>query len=131
MDRPARRPPLIGGGRVGPWSGDPADLPSGYDDALIRAVQAREAAVAPTTLSFMAVAVSPAHDRRGLATTVLIEGTVTQWEIWTGMVFPVTRDYVVPEALNLVSTSTANVTAASMSRRTSGCSTTDPALVSR
>ena len=154
-----------------PWNGDVADLPSGYDEALVRAVGAREAAVPATTLSFMAVAVGSAYDKRGLATTVLeeltrraheaglvhvvaplrptwkhryptvpmdeyagwaradglsidpwirtrqrmgarvlgpaprsmvIEGTVAEWESWTGMVFPVTRDYVVPDALNLV-----------------------------
>jgi hypothetical protein len=155
-----------------PWSGDATDLPSGYDDALVRAVQAREAAVPATTLSFMAAAVGSAHDKRGLATVVLqeltrraheaglvhviaplrptwkhryptvpmdeyagwtrsdglsidpwirthqrmgarvlgpaaksmaIEGTVAEWEQWTGMAFPVTREYVVPDALNLVS----------------------------
>jgi hypothetical protein len=154
-----------------PWSGDLGDLPSGYDDALVRAVQAREAAIEATTLSFMAVAVGSQHDQRGLATVVLreltrrareaglihviaplrptwkhrypivpmdeyaawarsdglsidpwirthqrmgarvlgparnsmmIEGTVADWESWTGMVFPVTREYVVPDALNLV-----------------------------
>jgi hypothetical protein len=155
-----------------PWNGETGDLPSGYDDALARAVQAREAGTPTTTLSFMAVAVGTAHDKRGLATVVLqeltrraqeaglvhviaplrptwkhryptvpmdeyaawirsdglsidpwirthqrmgarvlgpaptsmvIEGTVAEWEEWTGMVFPVTREYVVPEALNLVS----------------------------
>jgi GNAT superfamily N-acetyltransferase len=151
------------------WTGEIDDLPSGYDEALVRAVQDRGAAA--TTLSFMAVAVGSAHDRRGLATVVLeeltrrarqegldhviaplrptwkhryptvpmdeyagwvrpdglsidpwirthqrmgarilgtapasmvIEGTVADWESWTDMVFPVTRDYVVPGALNLV-----------------------------
>ena len=155
-----------------PWNGEVGDLPSGYDDAMVRAVQAREAGTLATTLSFMAVAVGSAHDKRGLATVVLqeltrraqeaglvhviaplrptwkhryptvpmdeyatwtrsdglsidpwirthqrmgarvlgpatssmvIEGTVAEWEEWTGMVFPVTREYVVPEALNLVS----------------------------
>ncbi|MFC0531082.1 hypothetical protein [Phytohabitans kaempferiae] len=154
-----------------PWSGDTGDLPSGYDDALVRAVRAWEAAIPATTLSFMAVAVGSAYDKRGLATVVLqeltrraieadlvhvvaplrptwkhryptvsmeeyatwaradglsidpwirthqrmgarvlgpapssmvIEGTVAEWESWTGMVFPVTREYVVPDALNLV-----------------------------
>ncbi|HEV7708270.1 MAG TPA: hypothetical protein VGP16_08765 [Asanoa sp.] len=153
------------------WNGDAADLPSGYDDAMVRAVEGREAGTAPTTLSFMAAAVSSAHDKRGLATVVLaeltrrareaglanviaplrptwkhryplvsmadyagwtradglsvdpwirthqrmgarvlgpaprsmvIEGTVAEWESWADMVFPVTGDYVVPDALNLV-----------------------------
>jgi hypothetical protein len=153
------------------WSGDVDDLPSGYDDALVRAVEGREAGIAPTTLSFMAAAVGSTHDRRGLAATVLselarrardaglthviaplrptlkhryplvpmaayarwtrddglsldpwirthqrmgarilapaprsmvVEGTVAEWESWAGMAFPVTGDYVVPDALNLV-----------------------------
>lgn len=33
---------------------------------------------------------------------MVIEGTVAEWESWADMVFPVTRDYVVPGALNLV-----------------------------
>jgi hypothetical protein len=153
------------------WTGDPADLPSGYDETMVRAVQGHEAGTSPTTLSFMAAAVGSAHDRRGLAITVLtaltrrahddglthviaplrptwkhryplvpmaeyagwtradglsvdpwirthqrmgarilgpaprsmvIEGTVAEWESWAGMAFPVTGDYVVPDALNLV-----------------------------
>jgi hypothetical protein len=35
--------------------------------------------------------------------SMVIEGTVAEWEDWTGMVFPATREYVVPDALNLVS----------------------------
>ncbi|GAA0502213.1 hypothetical protein Ade02nite_37640 [Paractinoplanes deccanensis] len=153
------------------WDGTVADLPSGYDDALVRAVEGHEAGREATTLSFMAAAVGAAHDKRGLATAVLgeltrraygkglshviaplrptgkhryptvpmaeyatwtradglsidpwirthqrmgarvlgpapssmvIEGTVAEWESWTGMVFPVTDDYVVPDALNTV-----------------------------
>jgi hypothetical protein len=34
--------------------------------------------------------------------SMVIEGTVAEWEDWTGMVFPVTGDYIVPEALGLV-----------------------------
>ncbi|GIJ43723.1 hypothetical protein Val02_06090 [Virgisporangium aliadipatigenens] len=154
-----------------PWDGTAEDLPSGYDGALVRAVEAHEAAVPATTLAFMAAAVGASHDKRGLATAVLqeltrrarnaglahivaplrptwkhrypmvpmdeyttwtrsdglsidpwirthqrmgarvlgtaprsmvIEGTVAEWESWTGMIFPVTREYVVPDALNLV-----------------------------
>ncbi|GAA2590472.1 hypothetical protein GCM10010435_81410 [Winogradskya consettensis] len=153
------------------WDGTVQDLPSGYDEALVRAVEGREAEVAPTTLSFMAAAVSASHDKRGLAAVVLgelsrrahedglghviaplrptckhryptvtmakyagwsrpdglsidpwirthqrmgarvlcpaprsmvIEGTVAEWEAWAAMVFPVTGEYVVPDALNLV-----------------------------
>lgn len=34
--------------------------------------------------------------------SMVIEGTVAEWESWTGMVFPVTREYIVPDALNPV-----------------------------
>ena len=34
--------------------------------------------------------------------SMVIEGAVGEWERWTKMVFPVTREYVVPDALNLV-----------------------------
>ncbi|WP_250003958.1 hypothetical protein [Actinoplanes sp. M2I2] len=153
------------------WDGSFDDLPGGYDDALVRAVEGHEVGLPPTTLCFMAAAVGAAHDRRGLAGAVLeeleqragadglahvvaplrptwkdryptvpmaeyatwarpdglsidpwirthqrmgatvlgparrsmvIAGTVAEWEQWTGMLFPVTRDYVVPGALNLV-----------------------------
>jgi hypothetical protein len=33
---------------------------------------------------------------------MVISGTVAQWEHWTGMAFPETGRYVVPEALDLV-----------------------------
>ncbi|MCO8270075.1 hypothetical protein M1L60_05650 [Actinoplanes sp. TRM 88003] len=153
------------------WDGSVGDLPEGYDDALVRAVEGHETGRPATTLSFMAAAVGAAHDRRGLAGAVLgelrlrayaeglshviaplrptwkhryptvpmaeyatwvrpdglsidpwirthqrmgaevlgparrsmvIAGTVAEWEQWTGMLFPATRDYVVPDALNLV-----------------------------
>ena len=164
---------VVAGGWAVPiaWDGTLDDLPSGYDDALIRAVQGRQAGIEPTTLSFMAAAVGSSHDKRGMAGVVLeeltrraysdglahvvaplrptwkhrypmvsmaeyaewtrpdgfsidpwirthqrmgarvlcpaarsmvIEGSVADWESWTGMVFPVTREYVVPGALNLV-----------------------------
>ena len=34
---------------------------------------------------------------------MVIEGTVAEWEKWTGMRFPETSGYVVPEALDVVS----------------------------
>jgi GNAT superfamily N-acetyltransferase len=34
--------------------------------------------------------------------SMVIAGTVAEWQQWTDMLFPVTRDYVVPDALNLV-----------------------------
>ena len=33
---------------------------------------------------------------------MVIEGTVAEWEKWTGMRFPETSGYVVPEALDVV-----------------------------
>jgi hypothetical protein len=153
------------------WDGTVGDLPEGYDGALARAVEGREAGVVPTAFSFMAAAVAKSHDKRGLATvsleeltrravedgvrhvlaplrptlkhrypnvsmaeyaswvredglsidpwirthqrmgarilapasrSMVIEGSVAEWEEWTGMVFPATGDYVVPEALGLV-----------------------------
>jgi GNAT superfamily N-acetyltransferase len=170
---------LLDGGRVAAggwgvplaWDGTVADLPSGYDDALVRAVEGHEAGRRPDTFSFMAAAVSKAYDKQGLAQraltalaeraraagiehviapirptwkhrypqvpmaeyatwaredglsidpwirthqrmgatvlapapeSMLVEGTVAEWEQWAGMPFPVSGDYVVPEALNLV-----------------------------
>ena len=34
---------------------------------------------------------------------MIISGTVAEWEQWTAMAFPDTGDYVVPDALDLVS----------------------------
>ncbi len=153
------------------WDGSVADLPDGYDGALVRSVDGHESGRPPTTLSFMAAAVAKSHDKQGLATKVLEEltrravedglehvvaplrpswkhryplvpmaeyagwvrddglcidpwirthqrmgakvlapaarsmvvtGTVAQWEGWADMLFPVSGDYVVPDALGLV-----------------------------
>ncbi len=153
------------------WDGTLADLPEGYDAALIRSVEDREAGRASTALSFMAAAVHPDHDSRGLAAEVLvalveraiaagiehvvapirptakhqhpevlmseyaawlrddglsvdpwirthqrmgatilkvapnsmvIPGTVAEWEKWADMSLPVSGTYVVPDALNLL-----------------------------
>lgn len=153
------------------WDGSVADLPDGYDDALVRSVEGHEVDRQATTLSFMAAAVAATHDKRGLATAALteltrracedglehviaplrptwkhryptfamaeyatwvrddglsidpwirthqrmgarvlgpasrsmvVEGTVADWESWTGMAFPATGDYVVPDCLGLV-----------------------------
>lgn len=153
------------------WDGTPADLPDGYDGALVRAVTGHEAGTRANTLCFMAASVAAEVARRGLAAEVLgaltgraraaglthvvaplrptwkhryphvpieeyarwergdglsidpwirthqrlgatilgpaprsmvIEGTVADWEAWTGMVFPVTGHYLVPEALGWV-----------------------------
>jgi hypothetical protein len=153
------------------WNGTVADLPDGYDGALVRSVEGYEAGVEPTALSFMAAAVRTGETKRGLAGEVLgalrdravragmghviaplrptlkhrypttpmatfagwaradglsidpwirthqrmgarilapaprsmvITGTVAEWESWTGMVFPESGPYVVPDALGLV-----------------------------
>ncbi|MGA8846787.1 MAG: hypothetical protein WB471_09270 [Nocardioides sp.] len=153
------------------WSGDPDDLPSGYDAALVRAVEDHEARRPSTAFSFMAAAVHSDHDRSGLAVEVLsvltsravaagmahvvapvrptwkhrypqfsmqeysswtredglsvdpwirthqrlgahivgvasdsmvITGTVEDWEGWAAMPLPVSGQYVVPDALNLL-----------------------------
>ena len=48
------------------------------------------------------------HERMGAAIigvahrSMVIDGSVAEWEEWSGMVFPVLGDYVVPEALGLV-----------------------------
>lgn len=153
------------------WDGSVEGLPSGYDDALVRAVEGHERGLRADTFSFMAAAVAAPYERQGLATEVLtelvsraeagglerviapirptwksryptvpmreyatwrredglsidpwirthqrmggtivasapesmlVEGTVAEWEEWAGMVFPVSGDYVVPDALNLL-----------------------------
>jgi GNAT superfamily N-acetyltransferase len=153
------------------WDGTPADLPDGYDAALVRSVDEHEAGLSPTAFSLMAAAVRPNHDKQGLATEVLralverataadiahvvapirptwkhryplvsmseyatwvrddglsidpwirthqrmgarilkvapnsmvIPGTVAEWEQWADMLFPVSGAYVVPDALNLL-----------------------------
>ncbi|MGH3386362.1 MAG: hypothetical protein ACRDO1_17420 [Nocardioidaceae bacterium] len=170
---------LLDGGRVVAggwgvplrWDGSIADLPDGFDGALVRAVDDHEAGVAPTTLTFMAAVVGDGVTRRGLAREVLttlrdrataaglahviaplrptlkprypltpmatfatwtradglsidpwirthqrmgarllgaaprsmvITGTVAEWESWTDMLFPESGEYVVPDTLGLV-----------------------------
>lgn len=165
---------LVAGGWGVPifWDGELSGLPTGYDGALRQSVIEHEDGQVQTALSFMAAAVAPSYDRRGLAAEVLrvlteradstglcyviaplrptlkhqwpkvamaeyatwtradgfsvdpwirthqrlgaeilvpasssmvIEGTVTEWESWTELKFPTTGDYVIPGALNLVS----------------------------
>ncbi len=52
------------------WDGTIDDLPEGYDSALVRSVEDHEARRTPTAFSFMAAAVHPDHDKRGLAAQV-------------------------------------------------------------
>jgi GNAT superfamily N-acetyltransferase len=153
------------------WSGEFADLPEGYDAALIRAVEDHESGRRATAFSFMAAAVHRDHDKQGLASfalealteravaagishvlapirptwkhryplvpmteyaswiradglsidpwirthqrmgarilqaapnSMIIPGTVAEWEDWADMPFPATGQYVVPDALNLL-----------------------------
>ncbi len=122
------------------WDGTVEDLPTGYDGALVRAVEGHEAGVRAYAegLSHVVAPLRPTwkhryptvpmaeyatwqradglsiapwirtHQRMGARilgpapASMVIEGTVAEWQEWTGMVFPVSRDYVVPEALNLV-----------------------------
>jgi hypothetical protein len=153
------------------WDATTADLPDGYDGALVRSVAGHENGEPPTTLCVMAAAVADGRASKGLAGAALAElrrraeqaglahvivpvrptlkhrypltpmaryatwtradglsidpwirthqrmgatvlgtahrsmtitGTVAEWETWTGMVFPETGQYVVPDALGLV-----------------------------
>lgn len=153
------------------WDGSIADLPEGYDGALVRSVAGHEAGEKVDTLCIMAAAVAAEAGRRGLAgqaltalrdraaaagltrvicpvrptlkasyplvpmerfaawrrpdglsldpwirtherlgasilgtasRSMVITGTVAQWEQWAEMAFPETGSYVVPDALNLV-----------------------------
>lgn len=53
------------------WSGDLADLPTGYTDSLRRAVEDHEAARPTNTLVVCAAVVLPGHSRTGLAGELL------------------------------------------------------------
>src|SRR6478736_2554384 len=73
------RPDLLDQGEVaaGGWGvpfaydGRLDDLPEGYDAALVRAVEDHESGRTPTAFSFMAAAVNPTYDKKGLAAEVL------------------------------------------------------------
>ena len=153
------------------WNGTTADLPAGYDGALVSGVTGHEQAVPPDTLCVMAAAVRRDRQGAGLGGQVLaalqaratagglqrmiapvrpvlksrypltpmadfarwtradgthldpwirthqrlgavilgpaprsmvITGTVPEWEEWAGLAFPETGRYVVPGALDLV-----------------------------
>lgn len=49
------------------WNGTVADLPDGYDGALVRSVEGHEAGDEPDTLCIMAAAVAADAGRKGLA----------------------------------------------------------------
>ncbi|WP_034088904.1 hypothetical protein [Streptacidiphilus albus] len=153
------------------WDGRIETLPTGYTDAIIRAVEGREQGIEPDTLVICGAIVTPARKGQGLAGETLnalrglavdagwqrviapvrptlkaqyplasieaymgwtrqdgsaldpwirthrrlgarilaaapasqtMTGTVSEWEQWTGMVFPESSDYVIPQGLNLL-----------------------------
>jgi GNAT superfamily N-acetyltransferase len=153
------------------WDQTVSDLPTGYDDALVRSFSSDDLS-SFNTLSLMAIAVSTDFQGMGLSTLVIaslrerarlgklsgiiapvrptlkasyplvpmerfaqwrrrdglhidpwirvherlgarilgpaprsmvITGSVAEWETWTGMLFPDSGTYVVPDALDLVS----------------------------
>ncbi len=53
------------------WNGDPAQLPGGYTDSLVRAVEGHDAGEPPDTLVVMAGQVHPERRGRGLAGELL------------------------------------------------------------
>jgi hypothetical protein len=153
------------------WSGEIADLPTGYTDSIVCAVEGHEQRVVPDTLVICGAVVRPDLKGQGLAGEVLLAlrhlageagwrviapvrptlkaqypvtpietyitwtrddgapldpwirahcrlgarilkaapesqtmtGTVTEWERWTGLVFPDSGDYVIPDGLALLS----------------------------
>lgn len=153
------------------WDGRPETLPTGYTQAMIRAVEGREQGVDPDTLVICGAIVTPSLKGRGLAGETLrglrqlaedagwprviapvrptlkarypltsieafmrwtredgmaldpwirthqrlgahilaaapesqtMTGTIAEWEGWTGMAFPETGDYVIPDGLSLL-----------------------------
>ncbi|MGW0606913.1 hypothetical protein [Streptomyces sp. NPDC002640] len=153
------------------WDDRPDTLPTGYTQALVRAVEGHEQGVAPDTFVICGAVVTPSLKGRGLAGQTLaalretavraglhqvvapvrpttkarypltpiesfmrwtredglaldpwirthqrlgatllapapasqtMTGTVADWERWTGMAFPDTGDYVIPEGLALL-----------------------------
>ncbi|MEU3555792.1 GNAT family N-acetyltransferase [Streptomyces fragilis] len=153
------------------WDGSPQDLPGGYAQSLVRAVEGHEAGTEPDTLVICGAVVTPSLTGRGLAGQVLtalravaaeaglskvvapvrptlkarypltpmgtfmtwtredglaldpwirthqrlgavvlgpaevsqtMTGTVAEWERWTGMAFPASGEYVIPDGLALL-----------------------------
>ena len=152
-----------------PWDGQPAHLPGGYTNSLVRAVEGQERGETPDTLVVMAAQVHPGRRGEGLAaefltamrrlasqrgwprvvapvrptlksryplatierfatwvrddgslldpwlhthqrlgakligtapTSQTMTGTVEQWQTWTGMLFPDSGEYVIPDGLS-------------------------------
>ncbi len=53
------------------WDGDPAHLPEGYADSLVRAVEGHERRILPDTMVIMAAQVHPDRRGQGLAAELL------------------------------------------------------------
>jgi GNAT superfamily N-acetyltransferase len=72
------------------WNGDPADLPEGYTDSMVRAVQGRDRDEAPDTLVIMAAQVHPDRRGKGLAGELLTAlAQLAQRRGWQRVVAPV------------------------------------------
>ena len=153
------------------WSGEIADLPTGYTDSIVRSVEGHEQQVEPDTLVICGAVVRPDLKGRGLAGEILralrqlaveagwprviapvrptlkarypvtpietyinwtrddgapldpwirthwrlgartlkaapesqtMTGTVEEWERWTGLTFPDSGDYVIPDGLTVL-----------------------------
>ncbi|MCF2536289.1 hypothetical protein K6168_11550 [Streptomyces sp. FB2] len=153
------------------WDGQIESLPTGYTQALVHAVEGRDAGTTPNTLVICGAIVTPSLKGRGLAARALealretaeeagwqqviapvrptmkarypvtpietfvrwtredglalgpwirthqrlgadilapapasqtMTGTVAEWERWTGMAFPESGDYVIPDGLSLL-----------------------------
>jgi hypothetical protein len=96
----------------------PAASPGGYTDSLARAVDGHRHNEPPDTLVVTAAQVHPGYRGRGVAGELLMAhwrlgariigtaarsqimtGSVAEWEGWTGMLFPASGDYVIPDGL--------------------------------
>lgn len=72
------------------WDGTAADLPAGYTDATIRAVQGREQGVTPDTLVICGAIVNPLVKGRGLAGQVIAAlCRAGQDNGWTRVIAPI------------------------------------------
>lgn len=108
------RPAATGWGVPLRWSGECADLPSGYTDATRRAVEDRVSGARCDTFVICGGIADGApldpwlrtHVRLGgriVATaphSQTMTGTVAQWQAWTGMPLPSTGHYVIPDGLS-------------------------------
>ena len=72
------------------WDGEPAHLPDGYSDSLVRAVEGHETAERPDTLVVMAAQVHPGRRGQGLAGELLTAmRSLADQRGWSRVVAPV------------------------------------------